>query len=162
MAHKVGSDIDAWCTRCRLDTIHVVVSLSADGEKAKRVECKSCGGQHNFRAPKSGPNTKTKRASKKTSKKTSKKAAKRTARKSTRSKSKSADTRKTIDWSDRVAALLTSGAEPAKYSIRGEYVPDDFIAHLKFGQGIVVELVATNKISVMFEDGLRTLMMKHQ
>ncbi len=153
MAHKVGSDIDAWCTRCRLDTIHVVVSLKADGETAKRAECKSCGGQHNYRPPKSGPNTKTKRKSTKTKRKTSK-------RKTSKSR-RGTESRKTVDWSERVAAFQTAGAEPKKYTIRGEFAADDFIDHVKFGLGVVIELAATNKISVMFEDGPRTLIMLH-
>ena len=145
MAHKVGSDIDAWCTRCRLDTIHVVVSLKADGDTAKRAECKSCGGQHNYRPPKSGPNTKTKR---------------KTAKKKT-TKRRTGESKKTVDWSERVAAFQTSGTEPKKYTIRGEFAADDFIDHVKFGLGIVIELAAANKISVMFEDGPRTLIMMH-
>ena len=52
MPYRVGQDVDAWCTRCRLDTTHVIVALGPDGDAPKRVECTSCGGQHNYRAPK--------------------------------------------------------------------------------------------------------------
>ena len=52
MAFKVGEDIDAFCTKCQLDTIHVVVALKPDNTVPKRVECKSCHGQHMYRAPK--------------------------------------------------------------------------------------------------------------
>lgn len=52
MPYRVGQDVDAWCTRCRLDTTHVIVALDATGDAPKRVECTSCGGQHNYRAPK--------------------------------------------------------------------------------------------------------------
>ena len=57
MPIQVGKDIDAWCTRCRLDTTHIIVSLKADGLSPKRVECTSCGGQHNYRAPKMSKET---------------------------------------------------------------------------------------------------------
>ncbi|MEZ4453811.1 MAG: hypothetical protein R3B09_30425 [Nannocystaceae bacterium] len=52
MPLRVGQDIDAWCTKCRLDTTHVVVAMGPDGIKPKRVECTSCNGQHNYRPPK--------------------------------------------------------------------------------------------------------------
>lgn len=57
MPHQVGKDLDAWCTRCKLDTTHVIVSLKADGLSPKRVECTSCRGQHNYRPPKTATET---------------------------------------------------------------------------------------------------------
>lgn len=52
MPLRVGQDIDAWCTKCRLDSTHVIVAMGPDGVKPKRVECTSCNGQHNYRPPK--------------------------------------------------------------------------------------------------------------
>ena len=57
MPIQVGKDIDAWCTRCRLDTTHIIVSLKADGLSPKRAECTSCHGQHNYRPPKMSTET---------------------------------------------------------------------------------------------------------
>ncbi|MCB9701806.1 MAG: hypothetical protein H6711_07940 [Myxococcales bacterium] len=57
MPYQVGQDIDAWCTRCRLDTTHVIVAMASDGTKPKRVECTSCHGQHNYRPPKTAKAT---------------------------------------------------------------------------------------------------------
>jgi hypothetical protein len=54
MAFKVGEDIDAWCTKCRTDTLHVVVALKPGVSEPKRVECKECHGQHMYHAPKIG------------------------------------------------------------------------------------------------------------
>ncbi|MDR2198283.1 MAG: hypothetical protein LBR53_02290 [Deltaproteobacteria bacterium] len=47
---RVGGETEAYCTKCRRDTTHMVVTL--DGTKIKKVECLSCKGQHMFRAPK--------------------------------------------------------------------------------------------------------------
>jgi hypothetical protein len=33
----------------------------------------------------------------------------------------------------------------------------ELIAHKKFGEGYVVEVLDANKVSIMFRDGLRTL-----
>ncbi len=152
MAHKVGSDIDGWCTKCRLDTPHVIVSLKADNETAKRAECKSCGGQHNYRPPKTGPTAK-KSTRKKTAKKTAKK---KTSKKSTTKKvyEPTAD-----EWGDRTAAQLAAGVESKPYSIRATFEVNELVEHKKFGQGIVIEVLIDNKVKILFRDGLKTLIM---
>ena len=45
-----GSEIDAWCTKCRMDLGHRIVAMVKD--QPKRVVCQTCGSQHNYRAPK--------------------------------------------------------------------------------------------------------------
>src|SRR5262252_8530158 len=44
---KVGGELDAWCTSCKLMKWHTIVAL-VDGKPAK-VECQGCGKQHQFR-----------------------------------------------------------------------------------------------------------------
>ena len=44
----VAGEIDAWCTRCKLELNHIVVA-KLDG-KVKRVQCLTCGGQHGYSA----------------------------------------------------------------------------------------------------------------
>src|SRR5262245_50889151 len=46
-----GSEIDAWCTRCKMDLGHRIIAMVAD--RPKRVICQTCGSQHNYRAPRS-------------------------------------------------------------------------------------------------------------
>src|SRR5262245_7143810 len=50
---KPGSEVDAWCTKCRMDLLHRIIAMH--GMKIIRVECRTCGGHHNYSNPKSGP-----------------------------------------------------------------------------------------------------------
>ncbi|MDR2339783.1 MAG: hypothetical protein LBF40_06600 [Deltaproteobacteria bacterium] len=50
---RVGGGIEAYCTKCRRDTGHVIVTMEAGAPK--RVQCEACGGQHNYRPPKTPP-----------------------------------------------------------------------------------------------------------
>jgi hypothetical protein len=52
MAKQVSEDIVAYCTTCKLDLAHVIVAL--DGEKVKKVLCKTCNKEHVYKAPKKG------------------------------------------------------------------------------------------------------------
>jgi len=49
---KLGGDIDAYCTRCKLDMTHTIEAMNEAGE-VLRVRCNSCGSQHQFHAPRS-------------------------------------------------------------------------------------------------------------
>jgi hypothetical protein len=46
-ANKVGGDIDAFCTRCKMDLGHTVLAMV--GTKPVRVRCNTCQGEHNYR-----------------------------------------------------------------------------------------------------------------
>ena len=50
--------------------------------------------------------------------------------------------------------------EAVEYSMQGAFVRDDFIDHKKFGLGKVIELIASNKIRVIFEEGTKVLLHK--
>ncbi|HLM74940.1 MAG TPA: hypothetical protein VK459_19660, partial [Polyangiaceae bacterium] len=48
---KTGGEIDAYCTKCRLDLLHRIIAMV--GDSVKKVECKTCGSHHLYRRPKS-------------------------------------------------------------------------------------------------------------
>jgi hypothetical protein len=50
---KVGGDIDAWCTRCKLLLGHTILAMV--GTRAARVRCNTCQGEHNFKASAAEP-----------------------------------------------------------------------------------------------------------
>ncbi len=64
--YKVGLEIEAWCTKCKLDRLHVIETLKSDGN-INRVLCRTCEGIHLFRRPKGegGKGPKTTRRKKK-------------------------------------------------------------------------------------------------
>src|SRR5690349_22905988 len=46
---EVGSDVEAYCPKCKGDTTHVVISKYED--EIRRVQCNPCGDVHAFRKP---------------------------------------------------------------------------------------------------------------
>ena len=48
---KTGGEIDAYCTKCKLDLGHRIIAMV--GDAVKKVECKTCNSHHLYRRPKS-------------------------------------------------------------------------------------------------------------
>src|SRR5258708_5581199 len=48
---RAGGEIDAYCTKCRLDLNHRIVAMV--GDAVKQVECLTCRGTHSYRRPRS-------------------------------------------------------------------------------------------------------------
>jgi len=131
----VGSDVEAYCTKCKLVLAHTVVALL--GAKPRRVKCNTCGGEHNYRA--------------------SKPVAKPVAKKA--GKAKSAPRRTKQSW-DQV--MQEASGKPHKtYSMSGSYGEGDWIEHKTFGLGCVQTFTPPNKIIVRFADSTKTLICNH-
>lgn len=137
---SAGSEIDAWCTRCKMDLGHRIVAMV--GSAPKRVVCMTCGSEHNYREAKSAA---TKAAPKRSP---------RIAKASSGAKSKSSKSVSVTrdEWEKRVR----SGAPLTRYSIAETFKEDQLITHKKFGDGFV-KSVTNDKVIVVFIDGERTL-----
>jgi cytochrome c5 len=48
MNHKVGTNIDAWCTKCKLVLAHTIEAIAQDS--IKRVSCNTCHGTHQYKS----------------------------------------------------------------------------------------------------------------
>ncbi len=57
-AIRLGDTLDDHCSRCHLLTDHSVVALI--GEEVKKVRCRTCNDEHNFRHGKGGQKKKPK------------------------------------------------------------------------------------------------------
>ena len=126
-----GSDIEAYCTKCKLVLAHTIVSMQ--GEKPKRVKCNTCGGEHNYRPEKPQSKTSTKGKVK--------------------AKSTSRRTRQT--WGD---IMREASEKPHKtYSMSGSFGEGDWIEHNVFGLGCVQAFTPPNKITVRFADFTKLL-----
>ena len=44
---RLGDDIDDYCSRCKFSSDHSVVSLV--GDEVKKVRCRTCQTEHNYR-----------------------------------------------------------------------------------------------------------------
>jgi len=127
-----GSEVEAYCTKCKLVLAHTVVALQ--GAKPRRVRCNTCSGEHNYRPNKpAGKLAPTKKPE----------------------KAKSA-TRKTRQSGDEVMQEASSKAHKP-YSMSGSFIEGDWIEHATFGLGCVQAFIPPNKISVRFADSTKTL-----
>ncbi len=137
---SAGSEIDAWCTKCKLDLGHRIIAMVED--RPKRVVCQTCGSQHNYRAPKSADRGVSVRKAKKTPSKSP------TAR-------ARAEQERQHEWERRIAG--NSLESFTRYTIDKVFETDELISHKKFGEGYVLEILDSHKVTIMFKDGPRTL-----
>lgn len=145
MTISAGSEIDAWCTSCRMTLNHRVVAMV--GGAPKRVLCLTCNKQHNFRAPKgdgagakppTGSNTSAGRSS---------------AKKAAAAAPKAASAAR--EWQTNVGNRDSSDFLP--YSIHSTFEVGQLVEHPKFGSGYVKETMNAQKLCILFKDGPRTL-----
>lgn len=128
---SVGSEVDAYCTKCKLVLAHKVVAMAT--AKPRRVKCNTCGGEHNYRA--------------------SKPAGKAAAKKKSTTKAAPRKTKQT--WEEIMQEA--SGKPHKAYSMSGSFGEGDWIEHSHFGLGCVQAFIPPNKISVRFADSTKTL-----
>jgi hypothetical protein len=137
---KVGGEVDAFCTRCRLLLAHTILAMV--GTKIARVRCNTCGGDHAFRP---APGT-TDRPSPSRGDSTS--GASRAPRAS-RSEEKVI-----ISFEQQLAGKDLANAP--RYSPRDTYAVDQVIQHPTFGLGLVTA-VRGEKVDIAFKSELKTL-----
>jgi hypothetical protein len=141
---RVGGEIDAVCTRCRLVTNHRIVAM-VEG-LVKRVICLTCDSQHNYHQPPGvrGPAAAQIRRVSKELKKTS---------------APAGGPRIFAQWMRFRDELNENGRPPRPYCFQEKYENGEALDHPKFGLGFVQKIIPPNKIEVMFENSLKTLAM---
>lgn len=139
-----GSEVDGWCTKCRMDLTHRIVAMA--GDKIARAECLTCHSQHNYYRPKSAPEPRTSRAS----------GVKRVGDpKTTPRTSTQSAVGQRLHWEKAI-----SGRTPgdfSAYAIAATYAVGQLLRHPKFGDGVVMEINAPQKVTVLFADGAKLL-----
>ena len=141
---RVGGEIDAVCTRCRIVTNHRIVAM-VDG-LVKRVICLTCDSQHNYRQP---PGEKRPIAAK----------VMRVAKEMKKTSAPTGGARVFAQWTQNREALNSSEIQPRPYSFKEIYKDGEAIEHSKFGLGFVQKIIPPNKMEVMFETEIKTLAM---
>jgi len=129
--HRVGGEVDATCTRCRMELAHTILAMV--GQKIARVRCNTCGSDHVYRGTQS----------------TSRSAAART-----RAAPAEKVPRTLINFEAQLAALDVSKAQD--YHPDQSYAVDQVVRHPTFGLGIV-RAVRQDKMDVAFKAAERTL-----
>ena len=137
-SHKVGGEVDAFCTRCKMDLAHTILAMV--GTRIARVRCNTCGGDHAYRGVQAGaPAAKSASGSRSASPRASKAAA---------------EAKQVITFDELLAARNIATA--VDYNIKTTFAPEQVVRHPTFGLGIV-QAVRGDKVDVMFRSENRTL-----
>ena len=148
---RVAGEVLAYCTRCRTDRLHMVVSLN--GERIAKVECMSCKGSHNYRAPASEAG-KDKTAGRRNT--LVKKAEGAERKDSSASQGRpEGKARPSEEWRTLLGTHAAEDSRP--YRISDGFDQGEFISHPTFGDGVVTTVVGDRKIEVLFEEGTKLL-----
>jgi hypothetical protein len=134
MATQVGQDMLSYCTRCKMDLTHSVVAVI--GDRVKRVLCQTCNKEHAFRLPAGLRALSVKE---------------RAAKSAALDKARCA----ADEWVTDIARTKAHSAKP--YTLDGLYKMGQKLDHRTFGLGMVKNMIAPNKMEVLFEDGMKML-----
>ena len=132
----VGSEMDSWCGKCKMELRHAVVAM-VDG-LPKRVRCLTCFSEHNHRAVKAAVKAVTK----------------------TRRKGQKSPSRKAQETAAHWASLMADWDETRarKYSVFGSFQVNDCVVHSSFGKGVVFHVPGPDRIITLFENGEKLLL----
>ncbi|HLM46540.1 MAG TPA: hypothetical protein VK458_21905 [Myxococcaceae bacterium] len=140
--HKVGGEVDAFCTRCRLTLAHTILAMV--GTKIARVRCNTCNGDHAYR---SAPGTTDKPSA------SSRASSNASGTKTTRARA-TAEEKIIISFEEQLAGKDIANAP--RYSPKDTYRVDQVIQHPTFGLGLVTA-VRGNKVDITFKSETKTL-----
>lgn len=138
-----GDDVEAWCTRCRMNLNHRVIAIV--GNSIERVQCLTCGGDHKYYPPKYQHNSETERRHLKIV----------PVEKGRKSVDKAA-AKAYSEWSTFMKDMAPD-TSPRTYKVSASYKSAEFIEHPMFGIGKVLDIVAADKMQVIFKDGRKIL-----
>ena len=138
--HKVGGEVDALCTRCRLTLAHTILAMV--GTKIARVRCNTCNGDHAYRA---APGTTDKPSTSRSSSASSTRAPR---------ASRASEDKVVISFEDQLAGKDIANAP--RYSPRDTYKVDQVVHHPTFGLGLVTA-VRGEKVDITFKSDAKTL-----
>ena len=144
-ALSVAGEVDSYCTKCRMDLNHRVVSMKAT--KPHQVMCLTCNTQHLYRAPASAAKAKSARAAPGT----------RATRPPSAAKAKLEKERvdREVTWQKAITGHAVSDFTP--YKMSGVFEEGQLLSHKKFGDGVVLRIVDATKVEVLFQEQARTL-----
>jgi hypothetical protein len=149
---KPGSEVDAWCTKCRMDLLHRIIAM--EGPKIARVECRTCNGHHNYRRPKSAPPLVRAERSPTARSGTAGRSSP-PAMSSRKAAAHELERQRESTWEKAVLGKPVTSFRA--YRASQTFNSGDLIRHGKFGDGYIVRIIDRQKVEVMFKDGPRTL-----
>ena len=139
-----GDDVEAWCTRCRMNLNHRVVAVV--GNEISRVICLTCGSDHKYRPAKGEVSSEQKRTGKKAV----------PAPRTPRGSSSRAASRALGEWSTFMKEM-PDGLSPKPYLATQGYEAGEYVEHPLLGTGKVLEILGRERIQVIFKEGRKVL-----
>jgi hypothetical protein len=141
----IGSDIEAYCTKCKLLLNHII--LFHKDKMVSKVKCKTCGSEHNYKDPKA--------PQKKSSPSTNRH----------REKNVKVDpifykrvVTAPAQWEEKKNEMKPNHLKK-NYRTQDTYQLKDVIQHHTFGLGFVEEIISTTKMDVLFCDTRKLMAM---
>ncbi|MEJ2200039.1 MAG: hypothetical protein P8X63_03350 [Desulfuromonadaceae bacterium] len=128
---SVGAQIEARCTKCRMNTGHIIVTMSEN--VPDKVQCNTCNRQHKHRLPI-------------------------TAKKPAVRQTTDPKVAERKEWALLRPSMNSEKA--TDYSMTAAYKVQTLINHPVFGLGLVQRVVGPQKVEVLFEDGKKTMRCK--
>ena len=126
----VAEEILAYCGRCKLDSMHIIVAHKGDNTSPiAKVQCKTCYAIHGYR-----------------------KAGTTSAKKS---KTVQSAVPVEVEWKRQLAEAKEKGSQV--YAIDGSYIVGDVVKHPVFGLGVVQTLKSRDKMEVLFQSDIKLL-----
>ncbi|WP_298273098.1 hypothetical protein [Geobacter sp.] len=135
---SAGDIIEARCTRCRDVLNHTIVAMVE--ERVVRVQCNTCGGQHNYHPPREEKKPVRQPAAGKTA--------------SPRPRKEAAPSAPAL-WEARMAELDPDQAIP--YAMDAKLRAGILVSHPAFGLGVVTAVIKPNKAEILFREGTKLL-----
>jgi hypothetical protein len=151
---KPGTEVDSWCTKCRMDLLHRIIAVH--NGRIIRVECRTCGGHHNYRRPKAaGAEPRTQAERETSSSSTERPRQSGAAPSPRRAAAVEAERQREVSWQKAVLGQPVTSFKA--YRASQTFSLGDLIRHGKFGDGYIVRVIDRQKVEVMFKDGPRML-----
>ena len=151
---RAGAEIDAYCTKCKLDLMHRIIAMV--GDAVKKVECTTCGSHHLYRRPKTEPEVADHNSSVGSSAAKPPRSSKppKTAKERMTAAAR-AERERVDEWQRAIAGKPTGAFKPYKMSTF--FAMGDLVRHSKFGDGLVARVIDQRKIEVFFEEGAKIM-----
>lgn len=139
---KVGIEVEAYCGKCKIDTLHVITAVT--GDKIEKAMCKTCMSYHKYRKP-----AEATPAAAVVTRKTKEKSTVEPKRRIRRDK-----------WTRMLDDISSENA--IEYEMDRVYELETAIYHRTFGLGVVKNIIDNQKIEVLFHDGQKILVQNFQ
>jgi hypothetical protein len=141
----IGSDIEAYCTKCKLLLNHII--LLQEDNRVSKVKCKTCGSEHRYK----DPNSPKKKSSPSPSR--------------PRGKNIKVDpifykrvVTAPAQWEDKKKGMKPNPSIK-NYRSQDTYQLKDVIQHHTFGLGFVEGIISATRMDVLFCDTIKQMVM---